>query len=252
MHNTHPKLIVGNWKMNPSSTKEATSLIKNIHKGLKKIKQKVVICPPSIFLPVLYKEKSTYTSFGLQNTSFEDVGAHTGEVSLELSKSFKPSFVILGHSEVRAQGESSSLVNQKVKYCLKKGVTPIVCVGEKDRNDSHGYFSFIENQIQESLGGLTKKDVSKLVIAYEPIWAIGKNALRDATPEEFNEVKIFIKKVLQDMYSISGTEVPSILYGGSVNEKNASLFIHKGHADGLLIGRTSLDAKKFIELVKNI
>lgn len=251
MKSIQESILVANWKTNPKNQKEAIKLFKDIIKSCSVLKKKIIICSPNIFIPVLSKIKSPFVSLGLQNTSFEDTGAYTGQTSIAQALPFKVSFVILGHSEVRQLGETSELINKKIKYTLKKGVTPIVCVGEQFRDQEHTYFTFIQKQLVESFYGLQKKDFPKIVIAYEPIWAIGKNALRDATAEEFFEIKIFIHKVLKDVFKLTDTFLPKILYGGSVDDKDGKDFIHGG-ADGLLIGRASLDVKKMSLLMKSI
>lgn len=246
-----PILFVANWKMNPGTEKEAVHLAKSFATELKKAKQKIVICPPALFLPALSKIKTTSIALGLQGTAFEDTGAHTGLVSLAQARVYKVSHVIVGHSEERARGETDERVNKKIKYALKQSVTPIVCVGEKVRDDGHEYFSIIQNQVTESFAGLSKKDVTKVMIAYEPVWAIGKDATRDATPEEFYEIKILLKKVLMDAFGLSSTDMPRVLYGGSVTEKNAQAFVESGDVDGFLVGRTSLDVAKSITLLNS-
>ncbi len=245
-------LFVGNWKMNPGTEKEAVRLFTQLNTQLKAIKQKIIICPPALFAPALSKLRTTSISLGLQNTSVADTGAYTGEVSLMQGAMYKIRHVILGHSEVRARGETDTLVNKKVQYAHKKKIIPIICVGETIRDHSHEYFTLIKNQVIQAFSGISKKDMSASIIAYEPIWAIGVDATRDATPEEFYEVKIFIKKILGDAYGLRTQDMPKILYGGSVTEKNANLFVEKGDVDGFLVGRTSLDVKKTIELLKKL
>lgn len=245
-------LFIGNWKMNPGTEKEAIQLFKQLSVELKRIKQKIYICPPAIFIPALSKIKTGSITLGLQNTAPADIGAYTGEVSLMQAAFYKVRAVLIGHSEVRARGETDSMINKKVQYAHKKKIMPIVCVGESLRDESHEYFTVIKDQIIKAFTGISKKDVSSSIIAYEPVWAIGVDAVRDATPEEFYEIKIFIKKILGDAYGLRAQDMPKILYGGSVTEKNARAFVEKGDVDGFLVGRTSLDIKKSIELLKKI
>ncbi len=245
-------LFVGNWKMNPGTEKEAIRLFKQLSVELKSVKQKIIVCPPSVFIPVLSKIKTSSITLGFQNTAPADTGAYTGEVSLMQAGVYKVRAVIIGHSELRARGETDALINKKVQYAHKKKITPIVCVGETIRDESHEYFTVVKEQIIHAFAGISKKDVTASIIAYEPVWAIGVDAVRDATPEEFYEIKIFIKKILGDAYGLRTADMPKILYGGSVTEKNAGAFVEKGDVDGFLVGRTSLDAKKSIELLKKI
>ena len=159
-------------------------------------------------------------------------------------------YVILGHSERRALGETDSEINKKIKSSLAAGLVPILCVGENTRDVSHSYFNLVKSQLEECLAGISKNSISKIIIAYEPVWAISSTPnRRDATPDDSREMVIFIRKILSDKF---GSEVSStrIIYGGSVSDKDAFGFLKDGGVDGLLPGRASLDAKKFIEIIK--
>lgn len=243
------KIIVGNWKMNPESGKLAEALYKNILKGKFSSKLDVVICPPFVYLEKL-KKISKKIPLGVQNISHKDKGAFTGEVSGDMVYDLGARYVILGHSERRAMGEEDEVINQKIKIALAGGLNPILCVGEKKRDDNHDYFNVIRNQIEKDFNGLNKNSISNVMVAYEPVWAIGKDAVREATPEEFREVAVFIKKVLNDKFGVNLIKDIRIIYGGSVNPKNAQDFIISGEADGFLVGRDSLDAKKFTKIIE--
>jgi triosephosphate isomerase len=179
-----------------------------------------------------------------------DTGAFTGEISTEMLDSFGVKYTILGHSERRSMGESNNDINRKIKSALTSGVIPVLCVGENTRDQDHGYFNFVKNQLEECLAGVSKNLISKIIVAYEPVWAISTTIDRkDATANDSLEMSIFIKKVLSDKF---GGEVSKtkILYGGSVSTKDAAEFLENGGVDGLLVGRASLDAKKFTEIIK--
>lgn len=241
------KLVIGNWKMNPASVKDAEKLFTSIAKNLKNIKKtEVVIAPPYVFIEKLSKIKTSKVKLGAQNAFWEKPGAFTGEVSFEMLENIKVKYVIVGHSERRALGETNTEINKKIKSVLSAGMTPVLCVGESVRDENHEYLSVIQNQILECLAGLTKNNIRDVVIAYEPVWAIGKGAVREATPAEFLEVCIFIKKVLSDKFKNSNV---TMLYGGSVHPENSKEFLMEGKADGFLVGRGSLDAKKFVEII---
>jgi triosephosphate isomerase len=156
----------------------------------------------------------------------------------------------LGHSERRTLGESNFDINRKIKSALSFKITPILCVGESVRDENHEYLNFIKTQVEECLLGITKISLSKIVIAYEPVWAIGKDAARVATPGEFLEISIFIKKILIDKFGKLATQDLRIIYGGSVHPENAASFLIEGKAQGFLPGRDSLNAKKFLEIIK--
>ncbi|MFN4181581.1 MAG: triose-phosphate isomerase, partial [Candidatus Paceibacteria bacterium] len=149
----------------------------------------------------------------------------------------------------RSLGEKNFDINQKIKSALATKVAPILCVGEAERDADHSYLGFVKNQIEECLQGVSKQALSNIVIAYEPIWAIGKDALRPATPAEFLEMSIFIRKVLNDKFGAKYIRGIRIIYGGSTTPENAIAFLLDGKADGFLVGRDSLDPEKFVSIV---
>lgn len=244
------KIIIGNWKMNPASLKDAEKLFGCIAKSVSGIKKtEIVICPPFLYLERL-KKFSKKMILGAQDAFYEESGAHTGEISAGMLYGIGARYVILGHSERRQLGETSELVNKKIKEALASGLVPVVCVGENARDLSHSYFNLVKIQLEESLDGVRKNLISKVVIAYEPVWAISSTPDRkDATPKDCEEMVIFIRKILSDKFGPDAGKV-KIIYGGSVNEKDAHEFLENGGVDGLLPGRASLDAKKFTEIIK--
>ena len=242
------KIVIGNWKMNPVSFKEAEKLFVGSSKLIAGIKKtEIVACPPVLYLNKL-KKHSRKLALGAQNVFYEESGAFTGEVSAEMIYGLGARYVILGHSERRAMGESNEDINKKIKSALSVGLTPILCVGEKVRDENHEYLNIIKEQLELDLKNVLRESLSKIIIAYEPVWAIGKNAVREATSAEFLEMKIFIKKVLSGTFGVKA-KVPRIIYGGSVNSKNSTSFLQEGEADGFLVGRDSLDPKKFLEII---
>lgn len=247
------RIIVANWKMNPASLKEAENLFAKTSKELKNIKNtKLIICPPSPFLFIAKKNKNRNIILGAQNVAEEKEGSYTGEVSPKMLVSMGVSYVIVGHGERRKQGETNKIINKKVLNLLKSNLSPILCVGENNRDRDGFYLSFIGDQIRESLSGLTRPQMKKVIIAYEPIWAIGKDSTREATKEEFIEMKIFIKKIISDIFDSKVAHSIPILYGGSVNKDNAKSFIEEGEADGLLVGRDSINANKFSTILNTL
>ncbi|HPS21414.1 MAG TPA: triose-phosphate isomerase [Candidatus Paceibacterota bacterium] len=244
------KIVIANWKMNPVSFKEAEKLFKNINKtffGLKKTE--VVICSPCVYLAKL-KNLAKKIKLGGENIFYEESGAYTGEISAEMLYDTGAKYVILGHSERRTIfGETNEDVNKKIKAGLSVGLTPIVCIGEKERSENNEYLNFVKEQIELGFKNILKTSIGKIIVAYEPVWAIGKNAVREATAEEFLEISIFIKKVLSDKFGAQEASKVKIIYGGSVNPKNIEAFIKVGQADGFLVGRASLDPIKFGEII---
>ncbi len=244
------KIIIGNWKMNPLNLKDAESLFDAVAKNISKIKNtQIVVCPPSLYIEKLSKIRTSKIKLGAQNAFLENVGAYTGEISADMLENVGVKYVILGHSERRTLGETNELINKKIKSALSAGLVPIVCVGESERDESHSYFNLVKNQTEECLNGISKNLISKIIIAYEPVWALSSTVdRRDATAADSLEMSIFIKKVLSDKFG-SKTDLPRVIYGGSVNEKTAEEFLRNGGVDGLLPGKASLDAKKFIQIV---
>ena len=240
------KIVVANWKMNPQSQKEAEVLFKETLIASKNIKNtKIIVCPPFPFLFVLKKFKNKKIALGAQNVGNETEGSHTGEVSPKMLINMGVSYVIVGHGERRKQGETNKIINEKILNLLKSKLLPILCVGETIRDRDGFYLSFIGEQIKDCLKRVTHSQMKNIIIAYEPIWAIGERATREATKEEFMEIKIFIKKVISDIYDFKVAHNITIIYGGSVNPENAKSFIETGVADGLLVGRDSINPKKF-------
>jgi triosephosphate isomerase len=167
------KIIIGNWKMNPFNLKEAEKLFRGIAKGVSSIKKtEVVICPPFLYLERLKKIRTSKIKLGAQDAFEGGVGAYTGEVSGEMLYNVGVRYVILGHSERRALGESNNDVNKKIKGSLASSLVPILCVGESVRDEDHSYFNLVKTQLEECLIGISKNLISKVIIAYEPVWAL--------------------------------------------------------------------------------
>lgn len=235
--------------MNPLSLKEAEKLLIQVAKLVPNSrKTEIVACPPFLYLENL-KKISRKMSLGAQDAFWGEVGAYTGQVSAEMLYNLGVKYVILGHSEMRTQGENDFNVNKKIKSSLASGLYPVLCVGESIRDENHKYLNFVKMQIEGCLHGISKDSISKVIVAYEPIWAIGKGA-KPATAEEFLEMGIFIRKILSDKFGLKEASNVRIIYGGSLDEKNAGEFIKNGKTDGFLVGRASLNPKKFSEIIK--
>ncbi len=242
------KLIVGNWKMNPESKDEARKIASDVKRAMKNIrKTNVVICPPFVYLSPLSGVSKGNLFLGAQNANAERLGALTGEVSFSELYQFNVRFVILGHSERRKMGETDEIINKKIKSVVSSGLNAIVCVGESVRDRNGDYFGFIRSQIHSALKDVNRKFLDRIIIAYEPLWAIGaKEAMQ---PRDLLETSIFIRKVLKDSYG-SLSESIQILYGGAVDKINCAQLIEEGNVSGFLVGRESLRPKDFIEIIK--
>lgn len=249
---TRKKMIAGNWKMN-KTTREAIELANGIKRELSQIDDiSLVVCVPFTALDevseVLYESN---IALGAQNMHWEESGAFTGEISGAMLKDLNCSFVILGHSERRQLfHETDENVNLKTKAALKYGLAPIVCVGETlEEREKNITFQVIEKQINGSLKGLSAGDIAKVVIAYEPVWAIGTG--KTASPQQAQEVHAFIRGEIKKKYSESEANNITILYGGSVKPSNTKELMKEKDIDGGLIGGASLDVESFREIVNN-
>lgn len=245
-------IIAGNWKMNKTSF-EAIELANSLKRELADIVDvDIVICPVFTSLSDVNDViLETNIDLGAQNLHWEDSGAFTGEVSAPMIKSIGAKYVIIGHSERRQFfGETDQTVNKKIRAALKHGLVPIVCVGESlaEREDNRT-FSVIETQLNGSLAGLSREEIEEIVLAYEPVWAIGTG--KTATSAQAQEVHAFIRKWLVQKFQAETASVIRIQYGGSVKADNIAELISQKDIDGALVGGASLQADSFIKIVKN-
>lgn len=248
------KYVIANWKMNPEKPAEAKKIFIGIKKGVAKVKGvEVAVCPPYPFLPELARELTgTKVRLGVQDLFHKDAGAHTGEVSAPMVQSYKASYAILGHSERRAQGETNDVVAQKVVSALANGFTAVLCVGEQERSDEGVYYTFIADELRSAFASIKRKDLASIVLAYEPIWAIGKTADQAMQPSEVYEMVLFIRKILTETFGRAAAQRVPILYGGSVKAGNTESLLVEGKVDGLLVGGASLDPKEFSAIVHTV
>jgi len=245
-------LIVGNWKMNPITSKLAKQIFSSVKKHANKMRNTdTVICPPFVYMENL-KATGHRCVIGAQDLFWETEGSFTGSISFLQLKNLGVKYALVGHSERRDDGETNEDISKKIKASLKGMITPVLCIGEKERDAEGAYLINLKEQVVKALQGLPKASIKDIVIAYEPVWAIGKEAKRDATAKEVFEVSIFIKKVLSDIYETKSVPPTRILFGGSVNEKNVLEYLKEGGVDGLLVGRASLDPKKFNEILNKV
>ncbi|MES2107125.1 MAG: triose-phosphate isomerase [Bacteroidota bacterium] len=248
------KIVAGNWKMNLDYN-EGLSLfseIINMFKDEATGKQQAVICSPFIHLHSLVQLSKGYHNVGVgaQNAHQNESGAYTGEISAKMIKSVGAEYVILGHSERRQYfGETNELLAKKTDTALKNDLTPIFCIGETlQEREANQHFDIIKSQLAEGVFHLDEAQFSKLVIAYEPVWAIGTGVT--ATSAQAQEIHAFIRKEIAAKYNQQVADNTSILYGGSCNPKNAPELFAQGDIDGGLIGGASLKSRDFIDIVK--
>jgi len=248
------KTIIANWKMHPESYEIASGIFTAVKRRLSKIKKtEAIICPPALYLSDLAKKarRVRRLSIGAQDAFYEKGGSFTGRISAEMIHNAGASYVILGHSERRLLGETDEIVNKKIIASIKVGLTVIICIGEGERDIQGNFLGYLKNQIKAVLGGVKKATLADVIIAYEPIWAISGNAEHHAiSSRELHETIIFIRKVIADIYDRKSAMDLRIIYGGSADEKDSLDLLTLGEADGLLVGRASLDPEKFGQILQ--
>ena len=248
-HKYRKTVIAANWKMNKTPTETRT-----FGAEFKRILPKgrwceIVLCMPAICIPAGVKAlKDTRVAIGAENMHAETYGAFTGEISAPMLVDAGVKYVIIGHSERREMGETDEMINKKVISALEAGLTPILCVGESlSQRESGVTFEHITMQLKLAVQGIVPEQLRRIVIAYEPIWAIGTGLT--ATPEEAQEVCQHIRTVVRKLSSAKTARATSILYGGSMNDKNAENLLAQPDIDGGLIGGASLDPEKFVRII---
>ena len=246
--------------MNPVRLEDARNIVSAYKKVSARLEHtSIIACPPFVYISLVSplknrpknKAKSLVQIFaGAQDVFFESEGSFTGEVSPKMLHDLGVSHVIIGHSERRKLGETDEIVSRKAVAAISAGLCPIICIGETVRDADGAYLGVIKEQIKKSLADIPKSAGSKIIIAYEPIWAIGaKEAMK---PEQIRETALFIKKVIADIFGRETAFDLPILYGGSVNWRNASDIIRIGGVQGLLVGRESVNVPGFVELAKAV
>jgi triosephosphate isomerase len=248
------KIIAGNWKMN-NDLSESQNLISKLTSGLsnEKVNCEVIICPPFTSLHEASSLiKNTVIKLGAQNMYYEESGAYTGEISASMLKSVGCEYVILGHSERRTIfGEPDSLINKKIKKALQSNLKPIFCVGETLQERESGVTKdVIKRQVVEGLKDILINDMIRIILAYEPVWAIGTG--KTATPAQAEEVHEFIREIVSGLYNKDVSDNLIIQYGGSVKPNNAVELMSQKDIDGALVGGACLKADSFIQIIKSV
>ncbi len=245
-------IIAGNWKLNKTS-REAMTLVEELKREVLDVEGvDIVVCPPFTALgDVSEVVLDTNIALGAQNVYWQDSGAFTGEVSAPMLKDLGVRYVIVGHSERRQYfGETNETVNKRLRAALSHGLTPIVCVGENlAEREANRTFDVIKDHCGGSLANLTTDEMKKIVLAYEPVWAIGTG--KTATPEQAQEVHTYIRQLLGKLFDSEVAQSIRIQYGGSVTPENIVALIAKSDIDGALVGGASLKAPSFAAIVKS-
>jgi triosephosphate isomerase len=247
------KIIAGNWKMNKTQA-EARTLVQDLLQEIGRFDEaEIVLCPPFTALVAVSELLNDVSNvrLGAQNMHEAASGAYTGEISAGMLRELYVRYVIIGHSERRQYfHETNQTVNRKTKAALAAELRPIVCIGETlPERESNKWKSVLETQLVEGFAGFGDKELADIIIAYEPIWAIGTG--KTATPAQAEETHQFIRKVIADKFSNAASERIRIQYGGSVKAENAKELLSKPDIDGALVGGASLDARGFTAIIKN-
>ncbi|AWI08875.1 triose-phosphate isomerase [Ereboglobus luteus] len=244
------KLIAGNWKMNKTATEAAPLAQEIVAAAGRNTDVDIVVCPPFTALETVGKiVDGSSVKLGAQNMHHEASGAYTGEISAAMLRDLFASYVLLGHSERRSYfGETDAFINKKVTASLKNQLKPILCVGETLAEREAGTtLKVVQTQVEVGLEGVSNDDITNVVIAYEPVWAIGTGKV--ATTEQAQEVHAFIRELLTKLYGEALAQKIRILYGGSMKPANAPELLAQKDIDGGLIGGAALESRSFLELI---
>ncbi len=246
------RLVVGNWKMYIESPEEARALALGLRRKVRGLSGvEVWLAPPTLFVADVAKVlDSSPIQVGAQDVAPFTSVPHTGAVSAKMLKNTGALFTIIGHSERRAQGESDEEVRGALERAIEAGLAPILCIGETEREKDGAHVEILERQLSSALNKLPPASLKKLVIAYEPVWAIGKHSMNAIGPADLEEMVIFIKKVLTELTDRTHALKVPILYGGSVEVENAAPLLAEGGINGFLVGHASTKLETFLPIIQ--
>ncbi|HQU07848.1 MAG: hypothetical protein B7X04_02145 [Parcubacteria group bacterium 21-54-25] len=245
-------IIAANWKTYVESTARAKKLLASAKRLAVHAKQDVVLAPPAPFLGMLAAGNRSKVAFAVQDVSTETGGAHTGAVTAAAAREAGATHAIVGHSERRAAGDDNATVALKLQHILAQGMVPILCIGEHTRDDQARYLTFLREEIASAFGPLSQKERATIIIAYEPIWAIGKTAADSISPNDLTEMILYIRKALAEFLLGENVATARVLYGGSVEPGNARELAEGSGIDGFLVGHAATDVASFTALVKAV
>lgn len=245
------KLIVANWKAYVATAREAERIIKKAAQIKIKKGTVVAVCPPFVFLDAVKKKMGSMTRLGAQDVFWKESGPYTGAITADMLKALGVGIVIIGHSERRQHFlESDDIIRKKVEAALAAGLEVIICVGEREREDKKAVPELVGEQVRAALAGISKGMLSRVIIAYEPIWAIGTGV--SDTPNDALSAAIYIRKVVSEMFGAAQAIMLKVLYGGSVDSFNIRDFILQEGIDGVLVGRASADKEEFSKMLSSL
>lgn len=245
-------LIVANWKAYVEEIERAKKLFAISKRLVRDIKCSIVLAPPSPFLGALAVKNKSKVAFAAQDISITTGGARTGEATAQAYAAAGATYAIIGHSERRAMGDTNAIVAEKLAHTLAHGLTPILCVGESERDVEGRYLATVREELTAALEPLTPKERAKVIVAYEPLWAIGKTAALAIKSKDLSEMVLYIRKVLAELLPGNSSAHSSVLYGGSVEPGNIRDLAAASDVDGFLIGHDSVDPHIFTLLIKQL
>ncbi len=245
-------LLVANWKAYVEDLAKAKTLLALSKRMAPRTNISIVLAPPAPFLSVLAQNNKSDVLFAAQDVSATTGGAQTGEVTAQAYAAAGATYAIIGHSERRAIGDTNAVVASKLAHALAHGLTPILCVGERERDSEGAYLSYIREELMAAYAALTQKERRKVIIAYEPLWAIGKTVAESITADDLVEMVLYIRKVLGEFLPGKSSMRTLILYGGSVEPENARALAGGSGVDGFLVGHASVDPHTFGAMLKNL
>jgi len=245
-------IIIANWKCNPTTLKDAKELFESTKKKFKNAKGvEVVICPPFLYLLNL-NTKNSHLKLGGQDCFWENKGAYTGEISATQLKDAGCQYVLVGHSEREKYfSETDEIANKKMRSAIRAKLKPVLCLGESlEEREKGNVQQALFRQAERALKGMKKDEIKSMLLAYEPVWAIGTG--KPCSVEEAQTIRLYLRQILAKLYSMKISESVPILYGGSVNSKNAKAYIAEAGMQGVLVGGGSLNAKELTKIAQSI
>jgi len=245
-------LIVANWKAYVEEFAKAKNLFATSKRIARATGATIVLAPPSPLLGTLAMRNKSKVAFAAQDVSATTGGALTGEATAQAYAAAGASYAIIGHSERRAAGDTYAVVAVKLSHAIAHGLTPILCVGEHERDGEGRYLAFVREELTAAIEPLTPKDRAKIIVAYEPLWAIGKSAEHAIGPNDLCEMVLYIRKVIAELLPGKSSRRSIVLYGGSVEPSNVRDLAASSEVDGFLIGHDSVDPRAFAEIVKQL
>jgi len=243
-------LIVANWKAYIEDFEKAKKLFATSKKLVRVVDCDIVLAPPAPLLGALAFRNKSKVAFAAQDVSATTGGAETGEVTVQAFAAVGASYAIIGHSERRAAGDTDAIISEKLAHSLTQGLTPILCIGESERDDEGRYLAVIREELTRAIEPLAQKERTEIIIAYEPLWAIGKTASAAIESNDLVEMVLYIRKVLAELLPGKSSSHSYILYGGSVEAGNVRNLAATSGVDGFLVGHESIDPHAFTQLVK--